>query len=148
MGHTSQVRVIDLHIAESIVVQNLELSTVCFGNVGEVLCVCGVDFLGVCTTGLVSQVVPVGSSHGKLRFMLSFLGKEVLQVVPLVDVCATHMLDFAGAEDCLSRLVTRFRERCDIWDVHSEDIFRKVGDFFKSVEAREECTPVGVNLCC
>ena len=105
MEHTSQVRVIDLHIAESIVVQDLELSAVCFGNIGEVLCVCGVDFLGVCTAGLVSQVIPVGSSHGQLRFMLSFLRQEVLQVVPLVDVCATHMLDFASAEDCFSGLV-------------------------------------------
>ena len=106
MEHTSQVRVIDLHIAESIVVQDLELSAVCFGNVGEVFRVCCIDFLGICSAGLVSQMVPIGCGQSKLCLVLSFLGKEVLQVVPLVDVCATHMLDFASAEDCLSRLVT------------------------------------------
>lgn len=105
MGHTSQVRVIDLHIAESIVVQDLQLSAVCFDNVGEVFCVCGVDFLRVCTTSLVSQVIPVGSSHGELRFMLFFLRQEGLQVVPLIDVSATHMLDFASAEDSFSGFV-------------------------------------------
>jgi hypothetical protein len=106
MKYTSQVWVIDLHIAESIVVKNLELSTVRLRNVGEILCICRVDFLGESSASLVSQVIPIWSSHGELRFPLILFWEEILQVVPLVDVRATNMLDFAGADDRLSGLVT------------------------------------------
>jgi hypothetical protein len=106
MKHTSQVWVINLHISESIVIKNFELSTVRLRNVGEILCICSVDFLGESSAGLVSQVIPIWSSHGELRFTLILFWEEVLQVVPLVDVRATNMLDFASAEDRLSGLVT------------------------------------------
>lgn len=92
-------------------------------------------------------MIPIRSSEGELCLVLSLLGKEILQVVPLVDVRATNMLDFAGTENRLAWFVARLGESCNVRDIHPEDIFWEVCDFFEAVEAWEECAPRGINLC-
>jgi hypothetical protein len=136
-----------LDIAEAVVVEDFELSAVGFGNVGEVFGVCCIDILRICSAGLISQMVPIRRSEGELRLVLSLLGKEGFQVVPLIDICATYMLDFAGTENRLTWFMARFSESCNVRDIHAEDIFWEVCDFFEAVEAWEECAPRGVNLC-
>lgn len=58
VSRTCEVRIIDLSIPQTCIVEDLKLGLVCFRNVGEVFLVIGVNVLGVSLASLVSQVVP------------------------------------------------------------------------------------------
>jgi hypothetical protein len=61
--------------------------------------------LGVGLARLVAKVVPLRRREGELR-LPDVLGREaILEVVPLVDVGAADMLDFARTDDRFARLV-------------------------------------------
>jgi hypothetical protein len=90
-------------------------------------------------------MVPFRCSKRELGLVLPLLWEEGFQVVPLVDVCASDVLDLACANDGLSRLVSALSESCNIWYVHAEDIDVGVLDFFKPFESWEECAPKRVS---
>lgn len=116
---TSEVGVVDLNISETVVIQNLELRAVCSSDVCEILGVGCIHILGIRLSCLVAQMVPVGGRKSKLGLVLFLLGEKVLQVVPLVHVCASNMLDFSSADDCLCWLVLTFKEACNVRGVPS-----------------------------
>lgn len=147
-AEVGKVGVIDLDVAAAVLVKNSKLLTVCLRDVCEVFGVVGVHGLGVCPAGLVSEVVPLWCRKSELGLMLSLLGKEVLQVVPLVDVCASNVLDLSCADDCLSGLVSALSEGCNVWDVHAEDVNVWVLNLFKSLQSGEEGTPKRLLFMC
>lgn len=87
-------------------------------------------------------MIPIWCRESKLCLVLSVLWEEILQVIPLIDICTPHMLDLARAKDCLSRLMATLGESCDIRNVHSENVYVEIGYFFKSVETWEESSPI------
>ena len=61
--------------------------------------------MGVGLARLVAKVVPLRRREGELR-LPDVLGREaILEVVPLVDVGAADMLDFACTDDRFARFV-------------------------------------------
>ena len=79
---------------------------ICFGDVGEVLLVVGVDAFWICSSFFVPHVVPFWRGQSHLTLVNSFFGHDALQVVPLVDIGTPHMSDLASADDAFAGLVT------------------------------------------
>lgn len=79
----------------------------------------------------------------KFGFLLSLGWKEILQVVPLIDIGAAHMFDLARANNRLARFVPTFRECCDIWHIQAEEILEvEIRNLFKAVESWPESSPL------
>jgi hypothetical protein len=74
--------------------------------------------------------------------MVLLLGEETLQVVPLAHVCTFNMLNIPCADVRLSGFVPTFREGCNIWYIHPENVDIGVLDLFKAFEPREERSPI------
>lgn len=103
---TGKVRIVNGDVAAPSIIENLQFGLVGLGDVGEVLLIVGIDILGVGLAGLVTEMIPLGGGERQLG-LLDVLGRDVLlEVVPLVDVGATDVLDLANTDDGLSRLVT------------------------------------------
>ena len=136
-----EVRIVDLDVSEAGCVEDFELFAVGAGYVGEVFGVGGVDFLGVCVSGLVAEVVPIWSCEGDFCFF-DFVGwEEVLEIVPLREVGASDVFYFAGAVDGFTGFVAFFQKGVDVRDIAAEGFERGVLDFFESLEAGEEGPP-------
>lgn len=138
---TSKVRVVELDVTATSVVQDLDFVLVGLGNVGEVLIDIGVDVLGEGEALAVAQVVPVRGSKSDLQVLDLLGGNEASEVLELVDICAADVLDLACAEDALAGLVASLEEGGDIGGVGSEDIWVRVLDLIEPVEAGEEGAP-------
>ena len=138
---TSQVGVIELDVTAAGIIQNLQLGLVSLGDVAKVVLVVGVHRLGVSLALTVAQVVPVRSGKSNLQ-VLNLVGGDLAgQVLELVDVGATDVLDLSGADDTLTGLVTSLQESSDIGGVGTEVIHLDIADLLEAVETGEESTP-------
>lgn len=91
-------------------------------------------------------MVPIRRRERQLRFPLSLLREQVLEVVPLVHVRGSDVLDLPRAEHGFARLVALFEEGGDVGDVGAEDVGGDVGDLGEAFEAGEEGAPVEPNV--
>lgn len=138
---TSQVGIVVLDIPAASVVQNLQLILACLGDVGKVLNVRAVHIGGVGFALLVPQVVPVRGGKGDLDVLDLLGGHEAGEVLELVDIGATDVLDLAGANHALTGLVAGFEESSDVGGVGTEDIGVDLVDLFESLQTGEERAP-------
>lgn len=123
------------------VIQDLQLILTSLGNVGKVLHVRAVNVRGVGLALLVPQVVPVGSSKGDLDVLDLLGGHKAGEILELVDIGATNVLDLASADHALTRLVAGFKESGDVGCVGPEDVGVDVADLFESLKTGEERAP-------
>lgn len=138
---TSQVGVVELDVTAAGFIQDLELGLVGLGDVAEVILVVGVYRLGVSLSLTVAQVVPVRSGKSDLQ-VSDLVGRDLAgEVLELVDVGATNMLDFASTNDALTRLVAGLQKCGDIGGIWTEVIHVDVVDLLEAVQAGEESTP-------
>lgn len=142
---TNQVWVINLYVAETSIIQNLQLSTVCLRDISKVLGVGSVDLLGVSPARLVAQMVPVRRRERELGLGDLFSREDALQVLPLRQVGAADVLDLTGADDRLAGLVAALSEGGYVGYVHAEDVDVDVGHLLEAVESGEEGAPVRVS---
>lgn len=119
-AEVGEVGVVDLDVAQAGGVEDAEFFAVGGGDVGEVFGVGGVDFLGVCVSGFVAEMIPVWSCEGDFCFCDFVGGEEILEVVPLGEVGASDMFYFAGAIDGFTGFVTFFEEGVNVGDVTAE----------------------------
>lgn len=140
-GLTGKVGVVELHVAQPVVVQDLELVLVRLCDVRKVFVVIGVDVGWVGLALLVSQVVPVGSRQGEFD-VLDLVGRdEALHEVELVGVGGALVLDLAGANNCLAGLVAGLGEGGNVRNIHAEDAGVGLGYFSHALETGPEGTP-------
>ena len=138
---TGNIWVVNLDISQAIVVENLQFGLIRLRNVCEILRIIRVNVPRVCSSLLIPHMVPFRCSHSDLTFTNSLLRHDTLQVVPLVDVGASNVLDLASADDAFSGLVTCLGEGGDVWHVHAEDVNVWVLDLFEAFHSREESAP-------
>ena len=138
---TSKIRVINLNVTEAIVVENLELGLIGFGNVCEVLLVGGIDVFWICSSFLVAHVIPFRCSQGQLAFVDPLLRHNALEVIPLIDVSTTNMFDLTGADDAFARLMAGLGECGYIRHVEAEDVEVGILDLLEAFHPGEEGTP-------
>lgn len=138
---TGEIRVVDLDIAEAIIVENLKLHLVRFGDVGEVLLIAWIYVLWVCSSLLVTHVIPFRCRERHLALVHSLLGNNALQVIPLIDVGASNVLDLTRADDGLAGLVARLGESGNVGHIHAEYVDVGVLDLFEALHAWEEGAP-------
>jgi hypothetical protein len=86
-------------------------------------------------------VVPVRGSQSNLQVLNLVQGHTASQVLELVDIGASNVLDLSGAENGLAGLVASLKESSDIGGVRTEDIGLKVGNLVETVKAGEKGTP-------
>jgi hypothetical protein len=96
--------------------EDLQLSFVCLGDAGEVFAVIGTDCFGICFASLVPKVIPFRCGQGKLCLADPLFQQQALQIIPLINVTASDVLDLAGADDSLSRLMATFRKGSNVRD--------------------------------
>ena len=96
---TREIRIVNRHISNASIVQDLQLGSVGHCNVGKVFGVICVHVLRVRMASLVSQVVPLGS--GKRQFGACNLvwRQDALEIIPFAQISAAFVLDFASADD-------------------------------------------------
>lgn len=138
---TSQVGVVELHVAAAGVIQDLQLGLVGLGDITEVVLIVGVHGLGVGLALAVAEVVPVGGGEGDLQVanLLSWhLAGEVLE---LVDVGATNVLDLTRTDDTLTGLVAGLEECRNIGGIGTEVVNIDVVHLLEAVKAGEEGSP-------
>lgn len=75
-----QVGIIDLAISEAIVVQNLQLGLIGFGQIGKVLIVVGIHAFEVGFVGSVAEMVPGRAGEGEFDVFPLVLGEDALHV--------------------------------------------------------------------
>lgn len=138
---TSQVGVVVLHVPAASVVQNLKLILAGLGDVGEVLDIRAVHVGGVGLALLVPQVVPVRGGKGDLDVLDLVGGDEAGEVLELVDIGASNVLDLTRADHALTGLVACFNESGDIGSVGTEDIRVDFVDLLETFQTREEGAP-------
>lgn len=145
---TSEVGIVELDVTAADVIQNLEFGLVGFGDVAEIVLVVGVYGLGVSFTLTVTQVVPIRSGKSDLEIS-NLVGWDLAgQVLELVDIGATHMLDLAGADDTLPGLVTSLQECSNVGGIGTEIIHIDIVDLLKPVKTGEESTPEHCTYIC
>ena len=140
-GLTGEIWVVDLDVAEAVVVKDLEFGLVSFGDVGEIFFVTRIDVFGIRLPLSVPHVVPFRRRHCEFAFLGLFFWYNTLQVIPLINVSASNMLDLAGADDAFGRLVTLLHEGRNVGHVGAEDLGWGVLDFLEAFHAWEESTP-------
>lgn len=102
---TREIRIIELHVSKAMVVERLQFGLVGFGDVGEVFVVVCVDVFGVCLALLVAEMVPVWGCECEFEVLGLFFWDERFEVVELVGVGTSDVLDFSCADYCLAWLV-------------------------------------------
>lgn len=140
-----EIWVVKLDVAEAVVVENLKLCLICFGNVGKVFIIGRVYIAWVRLTLLVAKVVPIWCRKRQLEIPDLVLGHKALEEIKLVRICAALVLDLARTDDGLPWLIARFREGGDVWYIHSEDRRVGLGDFSHALEAWPERPPEHVS---
>lgn len=137
-----QVGVVVLDIADSGLVQNVQLRLIRFGNVGKVLLVAAVHVGGVRLSLPVAQMVPVGCGERELDLAPALLGHERLEVFDLVDVARlARVLDLADANDRLAGHVVRLEEGRHVGHVGAEHVERRLLDLFHAFKRRPKRSP-------
>ncbi len=105
-----------MDVSQTSVVEDLKLCPICLGDVGEVFCIVGIDVFGIRFASLVSKMVPFRCCQSELGFPDTFLWQKALQIIPLINVGASNVLDLAGTDDCLSRLMAAFGKGSNVRD--------------------------------
>lgn len=130
---TSQVGVVELDVTAAGVIQDLKLGLIGLGNVAEIILVVGVYRLGVSLALTVAQVVPVRRGESNLQ-VSDLVGRDLAgEVLELVDVGATNVLDLAGTDDALTGLVAGLQKCGDIGGIGTEVIHVDIVDFLEAV---------------
>lgn len=111
---------------------------VCLGNVGKILLVRSIHILGISLALLIPQVIPVGSRQSELQILDFLWRNQARQVLELVDVRTSNMLDLAGTEHSLAGLMTRFKESGNVGSTSTEDVWSKVRNFVKAIKTWEK----------
>jgi len=138
---TSEIWVVDLDVAEAVIVEDLQLRLVCFGDIGKIFLVAGVDVFRERATLSVSHVIPLRRRQRHLALVDSLFGYDALEIIPLVDVGAADVFDFAGADDAFAGLVAGFGGGGDVGHVLAEDVDVGILDFREAFHAGEEGAP-------
>jgi hypothetical protein len=86
-------------------------------------------------------MIPIGRRQSQFRLLLSLLWEEILQIIPLVHISASDVLDLSIANDGLSWFVATFGEGCNIGDINAENVDAEICNFFEPIESWEECAP-------
>jgi len=141
MRRTSHIRIIDLHIAKPVVVQNLQFGLISLCNICKVFRITLIDILGIGPAFLVAHVVPFGRRQSILALVNPLLRYNAPQVVPLIHVRAPDMLNLPCAYDALSWLVSGLGEGSYVWHVHAKDVNVRVLDLLESFHSWEEGAP-------
>lgn len=84
--HTSQTRIIKLHIPQASLIEHLELLLINLGHVGKVLFVIRIHAFGIGLALLVAHVEPGRGDHGQLDVRPLLLRGELLHQLQLVQV--------------------------------------------------------------
>lgn len=138
---TSKVGVVELHITAACVIEDLQFGLVCLCDVSEVFLIGAVYGLGVGLALDVSQVVPVRRGKSDLQ-VLDFVFRDLAgEVLELIDIGTSNVLDFAGADHGFTGLVASLEEGGNVWGIFTEDVDFEIGDFFESFETGEESSP-------
>lgn len=101
-------------VTQAGVVDILRLSLVCLGDAGEVFAIIGIDCFWICFASHVPKVIPFECGQGKLCLADPLFQQQALQIIPLINVSASDVLNLAGADDSLSRLMATFRRGSNV----------------------------------
>lgn len=138
---TGKVGVIELHVAAACVIEDLQFGLVRFCDVAKVFFVGAVYGFGISLALDVSQVVPVRRGKSDLQ-VLDFVFRDLAsEVLELVDIGASNVLDLASANHGLAGLVTSFQEGRNVGGIFTEDVDLEIGDLFESFQTRKESSP-------
>ena len=130
-----------MNIPAACIIQNLQYILTGLGDVGKVLVVGAVHILRIGLAFLVPQVIPVGGSKSDLDVLDLLGGHEAGNILELVDIGATDVLNFACADNALTGLVALLDECSYIRGIETEHIRVDVLNLFESFQAREKGTP-------
>ena len=130
-----------MNIPAARIIQNLQFILTGLGNVGKVLVIGAVHIRWIGLAFLVPQVIPVGGSKSDLDVLHLFRGHKAGNILELVDIGATDVLNFACADNALTGLVALLDECSYIRGIETEHIRVDVLNLFESFQAREKGTP-------
>lgn len=138
---TGEVRVIELHIAKTRIVEFLQLRLIRRRDILKVLLVGRIHVLGVRQPFPVAQMVPVGRSKSKLDVLHLVRGHDALDKAELADVGAADVADLARADDRLGRFGFFFHKRRGVRQVRAKHFRAGVLDLGHAFEIRPERAP-------
>lgn len=134
--------VVDLDVAQALVVQRLELLAVRLGQVGEEVVVARVGAAAIGLAGSQTQVEVARGRHGELA-VLPLLGRDrVAQQLPVVEVRARAVGDLALAHGAHGVLLARLLERRDGRGREAGELPRHRRHLPEAPEALEEAREV------
>ena len=122
MWLTSKIRIVNLDVAKTVIVENLKFCLISFGDIGKVILVARIHVLRVRYALLIPHMVPLRRSECDLALMYSLLGNDAFEILPLIDIGTADMLDLTDAYHDFARLVASLRESGDIGHVQAKHV--------------------------
>lgn len=139
---TSKIWVIKLDVSHSSCIQDIQFRADSLRDICQVLLIASVHFRRKSQSILVPQMVPRRSNHSQLDFSPPFFWNQGLQVLKLGNQGALPLMaNLPSADARLPGLVSLLNEACNIWNIRTEEVHRRVPDLGHALQFLKESTP-------